>query len=319
MKLVRLVSLGAALVGALSLGACGDDSGNGGQDAATGSDGSNSGSDGSGSDVDVGFKTPTAVLTANSGNTMVGPADLSCLGSANTDMALTTAATLNTTVLDFFNQTPDDGVTVTAFAGIDVGTPFDTQGPTDGTGAVSIHVPIGTKRFGIKMTQLSSLDTLLLNQYLDPAGGTQTDPSSIQIVSQSTGQLLPSLVGIDRTPGTGVLAGAFRDCQNHEVSNFIATVSSTEGTATPLTNANVFYFNLDPAIPERHSLADASTANGLFVALQLPVATTAYVQIWGFKSQADLTAGTLTLVGELALPVVADTVITGSYVPLRAN
>jgi hypothetical protein len=53
--------------------------------------------------------------------------------------------------------------------------------------------------------------------------------------------------------------------------------------------------------------------------IELPVAPTAYVQVWGFPTDADLASGELKLIAELQAPVIADTVITGSYEPLRTG
>ena len=281
---------------------------------------------------DTGFNKPTAALHANmtpSGGvpTDIGPADLSCLGTASNDMATTVAVTLTTTVKDFQNHTAVPNAAVTAFQNASADAPFDTA-MADGNGNVTVHVPMGTKRFGFKMstTDGSTLPTLLLNQTVNPSMATQT-LDKIQSVSEATATLLPALIGEQRVQGTGVLAGALRDCQHHEISNFIATVSSTSGTATPLAGAETYYFALAGGqdLPEHHCMngtctsseLDASTGDGIFMVIQLPVAATAYVQMWGFKTDADVGTGNLALISELQAPVVADTVITGSYEPLR--
>jgi hypothetical protein len=54
--------------------------------------------------------------------------------------------------------------------------------------------------------------------------------------------------------------------------------------------------------------------------IQVPTTSpTGYVQMWGFPTEDDLAQGMagLKLVAELQVPVFADTVITGSYEPLR--
>src|SRR5215212_1960444 len=143
--------------------------------------------------VDIGFNKPTAALKANDNNLELGPADLTCLGTASTDMATMPAmTTLSTTVKDFQNNTAVPNAGVTAFKNADVGAPFDTK-TADATGKVSIAIPAGTKRFGFKMTDGSSLDTLLLNQKVDPNMPMQT-VTSIQIVSRTTATLLPALI-----------------------------------------------------------------------------------------------------------------------------
>lgn len=280
---------------------------------------------------DIGFNKPTAALHANmapaGGGSPVdlGPADLSCLGTASGDAATTVAVSLATAVKDFQNHTAVPNATVTAFQTVDYMHPFDTQ-TSDSNGNVTVHIPVGTKRFGFQMTTTdgSVMPTFLVFQYVDPAMATQT-LDKIQSVSTSTATLLPALIGETRTPGTGVLAGALRDCSKHEISNFIATVSSTPGTATPISGSEAYYFQAGVDLPVHHCMSgtcnqnelDASSGDGLFMVVQLPVSPMAYVQMWGFKTDADVASGTLTEIAELQVPVLADTVITGSYEPLR--
>ena len=275
--------------------------------------------------VDIGFTKPTKSLKANTSATdgtgkvtwsEVGAANLACLNTPSSDVATTVPVSLSTTVKDFQNQTPVIGASITAFAGIDVGTPFGAAAVSDGSGDVTVAIPAGQKRFGFKMTQTDSIDTLLLNQTVDPSMTTQTS-AEIQIVSLSTATLLPALIGENRTTGSGVAAGALRDCDKHEISNFVVTMSSTPGTATPIDGAQAFYFALSPTLPIVHHSAELANQNGLFMMIQVPVTATGYVQAWGYPTDADLAADHLTLISELAVPVVADTVITGSFEPLR--
>lgn len=267
--------------------------------------------------ADVGFNKPMGTLKANSGNAEVGDADLT---SCAADAATAGAVKLMTTVKDFQNQTAVPQATVEAFPGISVGAMFDTQ-MSDGNGNLSLNIPAGTKRYGVKMTAAGQFPTFLLNQYVDPAkvdgSGNTTDPGSIQSVSNSTAALLPALIGQTRTTGTGVVAGALRDCAKHEISNFVVTVSSTSMTSAPVAGAQAFYFSLSPELPVHHKQAEAAAANGLFMVIQLPAAPMAYVQAWGFPTAADLSSGQMKLISELAVPVVADTVVTGSFEPIH--
>jgi hypothetical protein len=278
---------------------------------------------------DIGFNKPKAPLHANMEGTPgmwsdLGVADTSCLDTPSSDAPTTVPVTLNTTVLDFQNSDPVSGATVTAFAGIDAAHPFATQMSDATDGTLSMTVPVGTERFGFKMAGGTSssgvhLDTYLLFQYLDP-DPTMTTQSigKIQSVSSSTGTVLPALIGENRTPGTGVLAGAFRDCNHHEISNFVATVSSTQGTTATISGADTFYFSTASSpVPVLHNVADSGSANSIFMVIQLPVSPSAFVQMWGYQSQADVDADNLKLIAELEVPIIADTVITGSYEPLR--
>jgi hypothetical protein len=247
----------------------------------------------------------------------LGSADLSCLGSANADVATTVPVTLATTVFDFQNTTQMVGsAAVTAFPGIDTGSAFFT-GSADGSGNIAITIPVGITRFGIDMNASGWMNTFLLNQKVDPSTADQT-LAKIQIISNTTAQTLPALIGVDRTPGTGVVAGALRDCQVHEISNYVATISSTSGTATPIAGADAYYFSASVGLPVHHDQQESASQDGLFMVIQLPATSSAYVQAWGYLSDADLAADKLTLISELAVPVLADTVITGSFEPLRA-
>jgi hypothetical protein len=280
---------------------------------------------------DVGFNKPTKGLKANSQDngtwTELGPADLSCLGTPSADMATTVAVSLNTVVKDFQSGNAVPNATVTIFKDQMTDQAFDTQ-TSDSNAYATFTVPTGTKRFGFKMTTTdgSTMPTFLLNQYIDPSvavqpAGSDTDATKrmkIQSVSTSTAATLPALIGETRTPATGVIAGALRDCGKHEISNFVATVSSTKGTATPVSGAEAYYFSDAVDLPVHHQQQDASSKDALFMVIQLPATPTAYVQMWGYKTDADATAGgDMTLIAELPVPVLADTVITGSYEPLR--
>jgi hypothetical protein len=282
---------------------------------------------------DVGFNKPTAGVHANTEVTTnnwmdLGPADLSCLNTTSGDQATTVEVTLNTKVADFQSGNVVPQAMVTAFDKIDYMHSFDTK-MADANGLISFKIPAGTKRFGFKMTtdDGSTLPTFLLNQIVKPDQMVQTEPSKIQSVSMTTATTLPALIGETKIPGTGVIAGAMRDCNKHEMSNFVATVSSTSRTATPVAGAESFYFSQSTGIPVHHHAAtdsgpvapgqESSSPDGLFMVIQLPVVPQAYVQIWGFKTDADVATGQMTLLTELQAPVVADTVITGSYEPLR--
>ena len=267
--------------------------------------------------VDIGFTNPAAPLKANASNVEVGPADLSCLGTPASDPATTIVVTLATTVRDFQNAATVSNAMVTAFRNVDIGQPFDTK-TADAAGMVSIAIPVGTRRFGFKMVDSSSLDTLLLNHTVAPGTANQT-LASIATVSRTTATVLPALIAKNRTPGTGILLGTMRDCQGREISNFIATVSSTQGSVTHLRGADTYYFDPTAGLPVRHNQRGSASSDGQFMVIDLEVASTAYVQVWGYPTEADLAASRLKLIAELQAPVIADTAITGSYAPLRTG
>lgn len=274
---------------------------------------------------DIGFSKPTAPLMANDEQgdnnwVEVGPADLSCLGTPANDVATTTAITVNTKVTDFQSGGAVSGMVVTVFKNQDANSPEGSPATSDQTGDVTVVIPAGTKRFGYKMVNRDkALDTLLLNQSLSDPTTTPQTVSQIQSVSTATAQTLPALIGVSRTPGTGVLAGAVRDCMGREVSNFIATVSSTQGSVTHVDGVDTYYFSSSVGLPVRHSQQAAGNKDGLFMAIEMQPSPTAYVQVWGYKTQQDVDSDNLTLIAELKTQVIADTVITGSYEPIRTG
>jgi len=289
---------------------------------------------------DIGFTRPTASLKANhdlgddpsTPNVVeknrweeLGPANLGCLGTPSADVPSSAEVTINTVVRDFQKGELAGGYEVTAFANQDFDNPFGPAVVSDLTTAeVAITIPAGTTRFGYKIVNREfALDTLLLNQKLDGTNPQVVD--KIQSVSTQTATTLPALIGVSRSPGTGILAGAIRDCDDNEISNFIATVSSTPGTVTStveeavthLPGVDVYYFSPAGGLPVRHTQENHGTKDGLFMAIEMQPTPTAYIQVWGYPTDADLAADNLKLVAQLQTQVIADVVITGSYEPLR--
>jgi len=269
-----------------------------------------------------GFMPPDGILTAydNSTDTPMQQTAVD-FTSCTAVQPTTVAVTLTTVVKDFQSHDPVPSAMVTAFPGVNYTATFATA-TADQNGNLSMTIPSGTGVFGFEMTTSNSdpnnetLPTLLVNQSLDPDPAmTAQTFAKIQSVSEATALTLPALIGETRVAGTGVLAGALRDCQKHELANFTATVSSTEGTATPIDGAESYYFQPGTDLPVRGTQEPSSSSDGLFMVIQLPVTQTAYVQMWGFETQDDLNAGTMKLIAELAVPVLGDTVITGDYLP----
>ncbi len=268
----------------------------------------------------VGFSLPTKSLKANvemgeKNWVEFGPADLSCLNTPTADTATTMPSQLMTNVEDFQTGVVVAAATISIFT-TDPNT-VATTATSDGTGKLTIDVPTGTKRFGFKMKSDGSISTLLVNQLLKDDLAVHTAPPSIAIVSLGTANALPALIGVTRTPGLGVIAGVLRDCQGREISNFIATASSTKATTTRLPNVPTYYFSPTLKTPSRNKVQPSASGNGLFMVIEIQPQASTYVQMWGYPTDADLAAGSLKLIAELAVPVIAETVVTGSYEPLR--
>ena len=249
-----------------------------------------------------------------------GLADWSCLGTPGDDEVLTVGSlTVNGNANDFQSGDPVPGAAITAFAGIDVdGTPLATT-TTDGDGAFTMTIDTagiiaaGETLLGFRVEADETLPTLLLNQYFTPDQATQN--RDLNSVSETTANAIPAFIGISRTIGRGVLAGAMRDCAGHEVSGAIVAVSSSAGEPNHISGGQTYYFSAgSSSLPVRLSARASTNKDGLFTVLELEPTASTYMQVWGFTDEA-LTD--LTLLAELQVPVVAETVITASIVPLR--
>jgi hypothetical protein len=324
MRRFDLVSV--TLAGLLSnsgLAACGDDGGTAGVDGGTDAP----------ELENPGFPVPTAVTKANDfvqgAWTEVGDADWSCLNTPSDDDPSTGQIMISGQIEDFQTGALVRNATVTAFPGINLSGNLGSTTSSNSTDSSMPNytmtlgmLPAGETRFGFKIERPAAppyLRTYLLNQYFDPADNTQT--RNISAVSVSTATAVIAFVGESFDNTTGTLAGAFRDCQGREVSNAVATVSSTSGTITHLRGANTFYFSAaSSSLPVRHNVSPTMNKDGLFVVIDLPPqAAPAYIQIWGFRTAAELQSGQLTLLSELASPVEANAIITGSIEPKRSN
>ena len=295
--------------------ACGDDGGTTEMpDAAAAADAPAAGGN-------SGFITPTLPATAyhfeNNMWTEVGPADFDCLGAPSEDMASTVDITVTGAVTDFQTANPVPEATVEVFAGVDIGNAL-AMTTADAEGLYEITLPTGQTRVGFKIGAANALDTYLVNQYFEPGAAAQEEPQ--RSVSRLTADVLPALVGVTRTPGLGILAGAVRDCAENEVANVIATVSSVQSMPEHLDGAQTFYFSAGTggSLPVGHDTAPQTKADGLFVVIELPANPDAYLQVWGFTSAQDPATDELTLLAEIPVPVVGDSVITASLDPLRA-
>jgi hypothetical protein len=269
-----------------------------------------------------GFVTPVdesgnfLVTKANMDEEEVGAADWDCLGTASADEPTSVEITLTGALTDFQNMDNEirDG-NIEVFEEIDYQNPVDMFGPTLNDGLFDLTLPAGTERWGFKLTAPDYMDTFLLNQYFEP----DTAAQSIDVsgISEGVATALPAIIGLTRTPGLGILAGAMRDCQEREVSYAVATVSGTSGEVDHLDGAVTYYLDSGAGLPVRHDQLNYTDTIGTFAVFELPLTTTAYIQVWGFVDEADTEDGEMTLLAELASPVVSDTVVTGSIEPLR--
>ena len=284
--------------------------------------------DGGGADAgeeleNPGFATPDVVTTAymkdGTSWTEVGPANWDCLGTASDDEASTVEITVSGVVRDF--QEDEDTVAsamVAVYEGSDIdGTPVD-EVTSEANGSYAVTLPVGTERVAFKISADGFLDTYLMNQYYVPDQAEQEE--FLEPISDSLANALTAFTGRSepRTLGLGVLAGAIRDCDNNEVAGAIATVSDSSGTVDHVTGAETYYFSAEAqSLPVRLTLEDTTNDDGLFMVMELPPDDASFLQVWGFVDGQDPAADEMTLLAELPMPVIGDSVVTASMEPLR--
>lgn len=277
--------------------------------------------------VNPGFVLPTAITKANERTggiwVEVGDADWTCLGTPSGDQPATTAIALSGQVTDF--QT-SDGVGAATLGAFAMGAPTTTSlgaattsnvAATRGNYATTLQpLPASARRYGFSIEAAGYLRTYALDRYLTP-GATQS--LSLRIVSQSTANALPAFVGITRDASRALAIGSMVDCQGRAVSNAVATVSTSAGVAAQPVGMNTFYFSASStSLPVRHTQAAVMNKDGLFVVLDVPPLTEAYLQVWGFRTTAELASGTMTLLAQVRMFSSADVVIDGVMTPRRA-
>lgn len=274
-----------------------------------------------------GFTPPTAVTRANQRVqgvwTEIGDADWSCLDTPGADQASTGAIMLSGTVLDFQTDDPVADGEMTAIAGATLNGNLGmatTSGVAATRGQYTMTVamlPAGETRVGFKVDARDFLRTYHLGAYLDPAQATRT--RDLRIWSENTANALPAFIGVVRDIAAATVTGTVRDCAGHEVSNAIAAVSRTSGIVSHVPDSTSFYFSAaSTSLPVRHANAPATRGDGMFLVLDAAAQTTpAFVQIWGFPTAAELAAGDLRLLAEIATPLEANAIIDVELEPRR--
>lgn len=264
------------------------------------------------------FELPTAPLTIDQAGTA---ANFNC--AAYTITSSDHEITVNGVAEDFQYGDPLEAATIDAFDDLDFANPGATAtSAADGT--FTLILPTGSpSRMNWRTRHADGLDTFALNEPIDITLATET--VTRQVVSNATATLLPAFIGISRTEGLGVLAGAVEDCDGNEVAGAIATISTTSsaGDAWPTfqPGARVYYFSDgDPDLPIHRNQEKMTRLDGMFVILEIPPTTgtqTYYLQVWGFPTAAAMGQGAegLRLLSEFEAPVVGDSVISITMSP----
>lgn len=264
-----------------------------------------------------GFELPDVTVASYDleGNEVAS--DWSCLGTPSEEVPTAVEVTVSGGVFALFSFDPVANIEVSGFAGTSWDTPFASD-VSDEDGAYSLTVPAGTSDFGIRLTGEDQLTGFRLGVPLDPEVAEQQVDLDAVSISYADG-MLSALLGLSRSPGTGLLLGGIRDCGDHGVAGTIVTVSQTEGEPVHARGVSSYYSDATgfPTVP---NIQPYTNETGLFFVAEIPVASaTNWLQVWGFLDEGDLEAGELTLLAEKPIPMVADSAISIGITPLRSE
>ncbi|MBK9030304.1 MAG: hypothetical protein IPL61_03015 [Myxococcales bacterium] len=270
-----------------------------------------------------GFPTPTAITRANQqgpgGWTELGDADWSCLETASTDLPPAGSIALTGTITDFQTGSGVGAAQVTAFPMLTPATSLGAATSSDvastrGDFAMTVApLPAGVRRYGFVMEATGYVRSYVVGRYLVPGTAQAIELSPL---SQGTANALPAFLGVTRDPSTATALGTMVDCQGHRVSNAVATVSTGSAHAP---GVDTYYFSAgSSSLPVRHSQAPVMNKDGVFMVLGVPPLAAAYVQVWGFRTAAELASGTLTLLADAPMIAEAGTYTSVDLTPRRA-
>jgi hypothetical protein len=284
------------------------------------------GGGGDGEQLDAGLPTPQVGSAASP-----TAADFSCNGSRD-DCTLPLYAgitcppdpgfTVAGEVQDFQSKdnvvsaiSPTAVATVTVYATTaDVlsDTPLVAPVESGSDGRYSVTIPESLTRVIFKTVMTGSKDTYEFNQIVAPG---ETDNHRFS-VSNATGDFINAWVGMPFDTAKGAVAGALRDCQQHEVANAVGRALDGSGGAV-IPDEQIFYFSDAAGLPVKRSKRTYSDFDGRMLFLNVPPTTSGVtIQAW---VNADGTGAAELLVSENVVPVVANAIVITDLDPLSAN
>ena len=194
------------------------------------------------------------------------PANFACLGSHADPPAPTAPTALTVHVIDFETKADVAGATVEVYTSLDkfdAKLPDATSTATGSDGKAQLTVPPGSYRVIFRTVGDPDLtvETIEFNRAYDDV--------QRYSVSQATKGTIGAVLNLFPDDSEGVVAGAVRDCDDHDVGGATFGVSSSGGSFDSATNT--FYFvdvSATSTVPERTQ--HWTSADGVFASLNVP-------------------------------------------------
>lgn len=188
--------------------------------------------------------------------------------------------------------------------------PATESEPSDEDGNYTVDIPAGAKRViravvgGKAVSSATESDTIPSYEF----GVPWNDPAPVS-VTVKTKQAIPGLVSVAQQDGLGILAGGLHDCNDKESGGGQATVT-VEGKDYD-GSQNIFYFKYIGGDPLPVRAQKWTDAGGVFAALNVPPGT-GHAKVTGI-----IGSGEPQLIGDDAIPVIADAVTIIHMLPLK--
>lgn len=187
--------------------------------------------------------------------------------------------------------------------------PATQSEPSDENGNYTVDIPKGATRIirgvvgGKAVSSATMSDTIPSYEF----GVPWNDPAPVS-VTVKTKQAIPGLVSVAQQDGLGILAGGVHDCNDKETGGGQATVT-VEGKDYD-GGPNIFYFKYIGGDPLPVRTQKWTEAGGVFAALNVPPGT-GHATVKGIIGSGDLQ-----VIGDDAIPVIADAVTIIHMMPL---
>lgn len=200
----------------------------------------------------------------------------------------TVDVTLNGTVNDFESGDPVADASVELYFSDDINASADVTATADGNGGFSTTVPACTP-IGYKTYTPADWEQTKDTYEVHQVWGLE-DPltEDVNSVSVSTSKIIPAILGVEWTPGTGIIAGTAYDCTENKIEGAQVVVKDSSGN---IADVDIFYFIDDfPNADQPYTSPD-----GLWVAVNVPTGTF-NVEMYGFNGTDHTLLGITTLV-----------------------
>lgn len=205
----------------------------------------------------------------------------------------TSDVTVSGTVSDFQQDEPVPGASMNVWLSDDINAAPDLSFDVDSNGAGTITVPactpMGYETYTPEEWQ-ETVDTYEVHQvYGWSSAGTDTD--TWNSVSVATSRLIPSLLGLEWSPGTAIIAGTAYDCNEDPIQHAQVFIHDASG-AIPADLAVRYFANGLP-----NSDQPDTNDDGLWSAINVPPGEW-IVEMWVYDGAAPMLLGTTNLTME---------------------